>query len=95
MRYFLLLVILTTVNCYQPRLEPFSTVFSWKQLDFNFPNDTLRQAYLQSGDYNPQNIAPLGMNVWGDKLFLAVPRWKKGVPATLNYINITEAKASS
>ncbi|KAK0084553.1 hypothetical protein PV325_006807 [Microctonus aethiopoides] len=95
MIYFLLLVILTTVNCYQPRLEPFSTVFSWKQLDFNFPNDTLRQAYLQSGDYIPQNIAPLGMNVWGDKLFLAVPRWKKGVPATLNYINITEAKASN
>lgn len=92
MRCLLLLLALTTaVNCDQP----FNTLFSWKQIDYNFLNDSMRKAYIESGDYVQDTAVPLGLNVWGDKLFITVPRWKKGVPANLNYINITEAIAAS
>ncbi|KAK0180094.1 hypothetical protein PV327_005771 [Microctonus hyperodae] len=91
MRCLLLLLALTAVNCDQP----FNTLFSWKQIDYNFLNDSMRKAYIESGDYVQDTAVPLGLNVWGDKLFITVPRWKKGVPANLNYINITEAVAAN
>lgn len=70
--------------------NPLQPLFSWKQLDWNFPNDTMRKSYENSGRFVPANNLPLGVNIWNDKLFITVPRWKKGVPANLNYINLNE-----
>lgn len=83
MRYFILLLSLSAVSC-----DPFKTVFSWKQVDYNFPNESMRNDYKTSGDYIQEHNVPLGLNVWGDKLFITVPRWKKGVPANLNYVSL-------
>lgn len=61
-------------------------VFSWQQIDFVFPDQETRQAAIDSGAYVQANNLPLGLEVWRDKLFITVPRWKAGVASTLNYV---------
>lgn len=63
-------------------------VFSWRQVDFAFPDQQTRQAAIASGEYVQANNLPLGLEVWRDKLFITVPRWKAGVASTLNYVNL-------
>lgn len=65
----------------------FSTVFSWKQVDFKLPNDTIRNEYIASGDYVPENNMPLGLAIWHKKVFVTIPRWRNGVLATLNTLS--------
>lgn len=52
--------------------------FAWKILDWNYPNEISRQQAIASGDYQPENALPVGVEVWRDKLFVTVPRWKNG-----------------
>lgn len=52
--------------------------FNWKQLDFAFPNENLKQQALASGDYIPQNALPVGVEHWQNRLFVTVPRWRDG-----------------
>lgn len=63
--------------------------FQWKTVNFDFGDakDGQEQAY------NPEmyNVIPVGLDVYKDRLFLSLPRLKHGVPATLAYINLTDA----
>lgn len=52
--------------------------YSWNQLDFAFPNEQLKQQAIASGDYIPQNGLPVGVEHWGNRLFVTVPRWRDG-----------------
>lgn len=54
--------------------------FSWKALDFAFPDERTRQVALQTGGFIPENNLPVGIELWGDKLFVTVPRWRAGRP---------------
>lgn len=67
-------------------------VFSWRQVDFVFPDQQTRQAAIASGEYVQANNMPLGLEVWRDKLFITVPRWKAGVASTLNYVSLGSGK---
>lgn len=58
-------------------------VFGWKQLDFDFPSDEARQTALRSGYFIPGNSQPIDVQSIGDRVFLTMPRWKEGIPATL------------
>ncbi|XP_036320204.1 protein yellow [Rhagoletis pomonella] len=69
--------------------------YSWTQLDFAFPNPGLKQQALASGDYVPQNALPVGVEHWGNRLFVTVPRWRDGIPATLTYINMDHSLTGS
>jgi len=61
-------------------------VYSWKELQFAWPNQETRDNAIRSGDYIPANNLPLGIGRWKGKLFVTVPRWKSGVASSLNYI---------
>jgi hypothetical protein len=63
-------------------------VFHWKLVDFDYADDTSRSNAIESKTFIPENNLPLGLDVWEDKLFVTVPRWKSGVPSTLNYISL-------
>jgi hypothetical protein len=61
-------------------------IFEWKELDFAYPNSRARQEAVESQSFIPSNNVPVGLEVWNNKLFITVPRWKRGVPASLAYV---------
>ncbi|XP_067621168.1 protein yellow [Eurosta solidaginis] len=68
--------------------------FSWKQLEFEWPSEEAEKEAISSGRYVPENNLPLGLERWNNRLFVTVPRWKSGVAASLNYIDLNTAEKS-
>lgn len=62
--------------------------YQWKQMDFEYPNIDIRQAAIQDKSFIQENIIPVGLEVYKDRLFITLPRWKTGVPASLAYIDL-------
>lgn len=58
-------------------------VFSWKQVDFNFSNESMREEAIKSGAFKPAEALPLGVAYYGGRVFVSLPKWKGGTPATL------------
>ncbi|XP_043267831.1 protein yellow-like [Venturia canescens] len=93
----------STINCsYGERpwasqfgRAPILERFSWRVLDWAYPDEASRQAAIESGDFVPENSIPVGLEVWRNKLFIGVPRWNNGVPATLNYISLDTNRGGS
>lgn len=52
--------------------------FSWNMLDWAYPDATSRAAAIAGGEYVPQNGLPVGIEIWQNKLFVTVPRWRNG-----------------
>lgn len=48
--------------------------FSWKELEFAWPSEEVKQEAIKSGKYIESNNLPLGLDVWKNKLFITVPR---------------------
>lgn len=62
-------------------------VFGWKQMDYAYPTQQERDAAMKDGSYVPENNLPLGLEIWRDYIFITIPRWRGGVPATVTYVN--------
>lgn len=84
-KFFALFVL--AVNAYA--MDNLRVAFQWKQLDFDFPSDEAREEAVRNKEFIQENNLPLGLEVYGDRLFITVPRWKAGVPASLTYINLS------
>ncbi|XP_058986012.1 protein yellow [Musca domestica] len=82
---FLLGLLAVVVVAVQAKLEE---KFHWKQLMFDWPSEKAEKDAIASGDYVVENNLPLGVEKWNNKLFITVPRWKSGVAATLNYVEL-------
>lgn len=63
--------------------------YQWKTIDFNYESAEKRQEAIDKQTFIPSNVIPVGLDVYKDRLFLSMPRLKRGVPATLAYINMT------
>lgn len=70
--------------------NPLTTVFAWSGIDFLYPTSALHSAALASGDFVPENCLPLGLGRGGDRIFITLPRWKAGVPASLAWLPLPE-----
>lgn len=70
-------------------MDNLRVAYQWKQLDFNFTTDEERQEAVNSREFIPENNLPLGLEVYGERLFVTVPRWKSGVAASLAYIRLS------
>lgn len=68
--------------------ENLRILYEWTQLDYQFPSAEARQQALDTKAFIPLNNIPMGLEAYGDRLFVTVPRWRNGVPASLNYINL-------
>ncbi|CAG9773982.1 unnamed protein product [Ceutorhynchus assimilis] len=62
---------------------PFKTWYRWKTLDFYYPTEEEKFEAIAKGDFVPENNLPLGIEVYKDRIFLSMPKWKAGVPVTL------------
>ncbi|ENN70589.1 hypothetical protein YQE_12764, partial [Dendroctonus ponderosae] len=62
---------------------PFKTWYRWKTIDFAYPSSWDRARAIVKGDYIEENNLPLGIEVYKNRVFISLPKWKKGVPVTL------------
>ncbi|VEN35137.1 unnamed protein product [Callosobruchus maculatus] len=68
------------------RTGPFKIWYHWSQLDFAYLSSDDRERAIRHGDFIPENNLPLGLEVWRDRLFVTMPKWRTGVPASLTVI---------
>lgn len=59
--------------------------FTWKSIEFAWPSDAEKQDALHNGNYVPENNFPFSVDVWGPKLFIAVPRYCNRVVYSILY----------
>lgn len=62
--------------------------YEWKAIDFKYETAAERQAAIDNQSFIPSNVIPVGLDVHENRLFLSLPRLKRGVPASLAYINM-------
>lgn len=79
---FALTCILNVADC---RLH---VKYEWKQIDFAYPSAEDRQNAIDNQTFVPENVIPVGLEVYDHRLFVTLPRWRNGVPASLAYINL-------
>ncbi|XP_029671217.1 protein yellow-like [Formica exsecta] len=58
-------------------------MYAWSTIDFEFDSTEARDNAIFDGDYIAENNLPLGLDVWRDKVFITLPKWKTGIPVTL------------
>ncbi|GAB0100642.1 hypothetical protein DMENIID0001_167100 [Sergentomyia squamirostris] len=83
--FLVICAVLISATCGNDNLQ---VAYQWNQMDFNFSNVQHRESAIKSGQYVPSSVVPVGIEVQTDRLFITLPRWKKGVPASLAYINM-------
>lgn len=64
--------------------------YQWKQMDYDYRTEDERQEAIQTGSFQPEHVIPVGLEVYKTRLFITLPRWKTGVPASLAYIDLNE-----
>lgn len=47
-----------------------------------------------NGDFIPTNAVPLGVDRWRNRLFVTIPRWKNGIPASLATLSLPSLERS-
>ncbi|XP_031828175.2 yellow-h [Nomia melanderi] len=58
-------------------------VYAWSTVDYTYDSVEARDAAIYDGDFIAENNLPLGLDVWREKVFITLPKWKNGIPATL------------
>ncbi|ENN71161.1 protein yellow [Dendroctonus ponderosae] len=64
--------------------------YQWKVLDFDYGSVEKREEAIADKSFIPENNLPLGLEVYKNRIFVTVPRWKAGVAASLAYIDRTK-----
>lgn len=70
-------------------IDNLKVVFQWKKLDFHFKDENAMHRAAIDKLYLPYNNVPVGIEVYNDRIFLTIPRWRKGVAASLGYIKLS------
>jgi sugar lactone lactonase YvrE len=69
----------------------YEILFHWNHLDWIFPDKAMREAFYASEHWKGAMAA--GFKIDGNgNFYLSVPRWKPGIPATINKIEIVDGK---
>ncbi|KAJ6646949.1 Protein yellow [Pseudolycoriella hygida] len=69
--------------------------YQWKEIDFEYRSARDREEAINSKSFIQGHVVPVGLEVYQTRLFITLPRWKSGVPASLAYIDITDNVTSS
>lgn len=71
--------------------ETLRVAYQWKQLDYDWPSNDTKELFPW---YKQEDNLPLGLEVTDDRIFVTVPRWRRGVAASLNYFYINDTRES-
>ncbi|XP_037960732.1 protein yellow [Teleopsis dalmanni] len=69
--------------------------YEWKEVDFKYTNADARWTAIENREFKPNNVVPFGLEVYRNRLFVTLPRWKDGVPASLAYIDLNDSSNKS
>ncbi|XP_015429902.1 PREDICTED: protein yellow-like [Dufourea novaeangliae] len=58
-------------------------VYAWSTVDFTYDSVVARDSAIYDGEFVAENNLPLGLEIWRDKVFITLPKWKDGIPVTL------------
>ncbi|CAL7935457.1 unnamed protein product [Xylocopa violacea] len=90
MRRFYLAILLLSATVGLEAIEKLKTIYSWKSLEFAFPNEHAKQTAINNGAFIYGAPVPIDVDVYVEehksKVFVSVPRFQDGVPLTLGYI---------
>lgn len=64
----------------------FRVIRQWKFINYTWSNPEAYRSAMETGVYVPQNIVMSGINYYKNYFYIAMPRMKSGVPATLGRI---------
>ncbi|XP_018567482.1 uncharacterized protein LOC108908058 [Anoplophora glabripennis] len=65
-------------------------LIEWTGGQFEWPNSATKSIYKSSGRYIPKNIIATRGQIFKDDVFLALPRYKPGVPVTLAKVSFKQ-----
>ncbi|CAK9820334.1 Protein yellow [Anthophora plagiata] len=71
--------------------EKLHVAFQWKQLDYDWPSNDTKLLFT---GYKQEDNLPLGLEITSNRIFVTVPRWRRGVVASLNYFSINDTRES-
>ncbi|KAK4874683.1 hypothetical protein RN001_014043 [Aquatica leii] len=71
--------------------DPLTTLYQWGNLEYDYPNESERQHAIDSGEFVPENGAPIDVDMYYSagnhhKVFVSIPRFQNGIPATFGTI---------
>ncbi|KAK3609771.1 hypothetical protein CHS0354_022632 [Potamilus streckersoni] len=58
--------------------------YQMTKIDYDWPDEKIRQDFINNNSYIAVNNIISGIKVWRRKIFVTVPRWRPGVPSSLN-----------
>lgn len=62
--------------------------YDWKEIDFKYANAEERWMAIERFEFKPENVIPFGIEIYKQRLFVTLPRWREGVPASLAYLDL-------
>ncbi|XP_012254941.2 protein yellow-like [Athalia rosae] len=68
---------------------PFKVIFEWNATEFNWASPEALDQAIKHKEYIVENNAIAGIKIWKNKMYLTIPRWRKGVPVTLGVTSAT------
>lgn len=80
------------VNCLNNTNHRFEVSFEWNYINFTWPNSKVYEIFFKSGKYIPSNNAMAGIKYYKEKIYIAIPRIREGIPITFGYISIYDSK---
>ena len=68
------------------------TIAQWEVggIDYMWDAEHTKASYIKDGQFILNNNYVAGVKVYGDQVFVTVPRWFSGVPSTLNYFKFVK-----
>lgn len=70
----LFFVVCIQFSCAKEVRHSLTEKFAWKHLEYVWSDNVIKEDAIVKGYYKPENNLPLAIDVWGDKLFITVPR---------------------
>ncbi|EDV56656.1 protein yellow [Drosophila erecta] len=67
--------------------------YEWREMDFKYASADQRWSAIERGEFKPANVIPFGLEVAGHRLFVTLPRWRDGVPASLAYLDLNDTSS--